>query len=254
MSGLRGVMPAVIAGVLTLSLSGCAEPPTAPSLDAVREERSLTVTSEWLQAAAGTQQYIARQWPEAVRPALRFERWVEPERALAEWATCIDQILDRASSSTSGRGILEFGPRPATEPTWALPVAQLQCQMQLVPWSGFYPFGGSLEQEWVRHQITVALPNCVRRWGGELVVPDLAAAVDASVYPTSSDGSAGATQSVWLAAELHRVDEATAQQIRLGCPDPGQTLVQLGPAEIRSLDFGPSGDGRSILDDGPVSP
>jgi hypothetical protein len=91
----RGCVTAAHAVVLTLFLSGCAEPFTAPSLDAVREERSLSVTSEWLQAAAGTQQYIARQWPEAITPALRFERWVEPELALAEWATCIDQILDR---------------------------------------------------------------------------------------------------------------------------------------------------------------
>ena len=86
----------------------------------------------------------------------------------------------------------------------------------------------------MRHQVTVALPACVRRWGADIEIADVDAAVDASIYPTSSGRSVEPLQSVWLAAQLRNVDEATARQIRATCPDPGRTLTQLGPAEIRS--------------------
>ena len=86
----------------------------------------------------------------------------------------------------------------------------------------------------MRHQVTVALPACVRRWGADLEIVDLDAAIDASIYPTSSGRSVEAMQSVWLVAQLRNVDEATARQIRATCPDPGRLLTQLGPAEIRS--------------------
>lgn len=240
---------AVCAALIVLALAGCAAPPAVPSLDAVRAERSLTMTSAWMRAAAATEQYIARDWPEAVYPPLEFERWVEQDRALAEVAACVDTILGRAAGMISESGIVTLTPRPMTEPAWALPVAQLRCSLQLVPWTGLYPFGGPVEQEWVRHQLTVALPQCVRRWGAELVIADLDAAVDASIYPTSTGRSVSAMQSVWLVAELRRVDAATAQHIRATCPDPGRTLVQLGPAKIRPIEFGPSGSGYTGADD-----
>lgn len=233
----------VAAALMTVALSGCADAPAAPSLDAVREERSLTVTSAWLRLAAATEQYIERDWPEAVYPPLEFDRWVEQDRALAEVVECMDTIVGRATGAISESGLLTLAPRPTKEPTWALPVAQLRCSVQLVPWSGLYPFGGPVEQQWVRHQLTVALPQCARRGGAELVISDLNAAVDASIYPTSTGRSVSAMQSVWLVAELRLVDPATAQQIRATCPDPGRTLVQLGPAEIRPIEFGPSGGG-----------
>lgn len=237
----RTVAP--FAALLVAALAGCAAPPAVPTLDAVRAERSLTMTSAWLRAAAATEQYIERDWPEAVYPPLEFERWVEQDRALAEVAACMDGILGRTAGAISESGIYTVAPRPTKEPTWALPVAQLRCSVQLVPWTGLYPFGGPVEQQWVRHQLTVALPQCVRRWGAELVIPDLDAAVDASIYATSTGRTVSATQSVWLAAELRLVDPATAQQIRATCPDPGRTLAQLGPAEIRPVEFGPSGGG-----------
>ena len=83
----------VAAALMTVALSGCADAPAAPSLDAVREERSLTVTSAWLRLAAATEQYIERDWPEAVYPPLEFERWVEQDRALAEVVECMDTIV-----------------------------------------------------------------------------------------------------------------------------------------------------------------
>lgn len=250
MSRVRASSSAALAVLLALIgvLAACAEPPAVPSLDAVREERSLTMTSAWVRAAAAAEQYIERDWPEAVYPPLQFERWVEQDRALAEVAACMDRILGRTAGVISPSGTVTFNPRPTKEPTWALPVAQQRCSLQIVPWSGLYPFGGPIEQEWVRHQLTVALPNCVRHWGAELVIPNLDAAVDASIYPTSAGRSVGATQSVWLAAELRFVDDATARQIRATCTDPGRTLVQLGPAEIRSIEIGPSGDGLTGAD------
>ncbi len=250
---MRGAL-AVAAAFGVLALGGCAEPPAVPSLDAVRDERSVTVTSAWLRAAAATEQYIERDWPEAVYPPLQFERWVEQDRALAEVAACMDGILGRTAGAISETGVYTLRPRPTKEPTWALPVAQLRCSVQLVPWTGLYPFGGPVEQEWVRHQLTVALPQCARRWGAEVVIADLDAAVDASVFPTSTGGSLAPTQSVWLAAELRHVDPGTARQIRLACPDPGRTLMGLGPAEIRPIEFGPSGGGLTGADETAVRP
>lgn len=236
---------AALAVALAFVLGGCAAQPVVPTLDAVRSERSFTMTAAWMRAAAATEQYIANDWPEAVFPPLHFERWVEPERAAAETLECMNRSLGRTAGAVAANGLLTLAPRPTKEPTWALPVAQLRCSVQLVPWSGRYPFGGPVEQRWVRHQLTVALPACVRRWGAELVIDDLDRAVDATIYPTSSGRAISVIQSVWLVAELRHTDEATAQQIRATCPDPGRTLVQLGPAEIRPLQFGPSGSGQT---------
>lgn len=253
-SATRVIKLGALCVALGVALVACAEPVAVPSLEAVRDERSLAVTSAWLQAASAAKQYIDRDWPEAVYPPVQFERWVEPERAPTELATCMNQILGRTVGVVTQAGFLELSPRPSTEPTWALPVAQQRCQLQLVPWSGLYPFGGPVEQEWVRHQLTVALPNCVRRWGAELVIPSLDSAVDASIYPTSTGVRLPPTQSVWLIAEVRRADAATAEQIRATCPDPGRALVQLGPAEIRPVEFGPSGDGRTGAHSEQVSP
>ena len=44
-----------------------------------------------------------------------------------------------------------------------------------------------------------------------------------------------------FAAELRGVDAMTQARIRALCPDPGRTLAQLGPVEIRSIDVGPAG-------------
>lgn len=190
---MRGAIAACTA-LLAVALAGCAEQPPVPTLAAVAAERSLTMTSAWMRAAAATEQYIERDWPEADYPPLQFERWVEQDRALAEGVACIDTIIGRSSGVISSSGIVQFAPRPTEEPEWVLPVAQLRCSVQLVPWTGLYPFGGPVEQEWVRHQLTVALPQCARRWGAELVIADLDAAVDASIYPTSSGRSVSATQ------------------------------------------------------------
>lgn len=238
-----GGVGAAVAVAATLALGGCAAQPDVPSLAAVEEERSLTMTAAWVRAAAATDEYIARDWPEAEYPPLRFERWIESGSAVEETLACMEEILDRPVGGQEERGVVDLLPRPEGEPTWQLPVAQLRCQVQLIPWTGLYPFGGPLEQEWVRHQLTVALPACVRRWGGELVIPDLDRAVDASIFPTSSGREVVATQSVWLAAELRGVDAMTQARIRALCPDPGRTLAQMGPVEIRSIDVGPAGSG-----------
>lgn len=233
------------ATIATLALVGCAATPAAPTLDEVQEERSLTMTAAWVRAAAATEQYIARDWPEAEYPPLRFERWVDDETVIDETLACMEGILGRTPGSVSTNGIVTLAPRPEDEPTWQLPVAQLRCQIAYIPWSGLYPFGGPVEQEWVRHQVTVALPACVRRSGAELVVDSVDRAVDASIFPTAASGELAATQSVWLAVELRGADAATEARIRAQCPDPGRTLAQLGPAEIRSIDVGPSGSGGS---------
>lgn len=241
--------PALLAGLATgvtlslLGLVGCAEPPEVPSLEQVQAERSLTMTAAWVRAAAATEDYIERDWPEAEYPPLRFERWVDEQSAIPETLACMEGILERPAGTVSANGIVSLFPRPENEPTWQLPVAQLRCQVALIPWTGLYPFGGPVEQEWVRHQLTVALPACARRWGAELVVADLDRAVDASIFPTSASGELAATQSVWLAAELRGADAVTEARIRAQCPDPGRMLAQLGPAEIRSIDVGPTGSG-----------
>lgn len=231
------------AASVALAVAGCAERPAAPSLEQVREERSLTMTAAWVRAAAATEQYIERDWPEAEYPPLRFERWVEEQDVIPATLACMEGILDRTVGTVSTNGIVSLFPRPDDEPTWQLPVAQLRCQVAYISWTGLYPFGGPLEQEWVRHQVTVALPACVRRAGAELVVANLDRAVDASIFPSSASGELAATQSVWLAAELRGADAATAARIRSQCPDPGRTLAQLGPVEIRSIDVGPTGEG-----------
>ncbi|MBX9470589.1 hypothetical protein [Microcella sp.] len=228
------MMRGLLLGALVIALTGCAATPTAPTLDEVAEERSHTVTEQWRLAANAATEYLEAEWPEAVYPPLRFERWVEPERQLADLLQCMNRVVDRTAGSIGETGLLVLNPRPTGEPAWELPVAQVRCSLQVIAWTGLYPFGGPVEQAWVRHQVTVALPACVRRWGADLEIVDLDAAIDASIYPTSSGRSVEPLQSVWLAAQLRNADEATARQIRATCPDPGRTLIQLGPAEIRS--------------------
>ena len=231
MRAQRMLAAALIAGI---ALSGCASGTAAPTLDDVAAERSRPMTAIWQQAATAATEYLESEWPDAVYPPLAFERWVEPHRQLAEVLQCMDRKVGRTTGSIGPTGLLLLNPRPTKEPEWALPVAQVRCSLQLVPWSGLYPFGGPIEQEWVRHQVTVALPACVRRWGADLVITDLDAAIDASIYPTSSGRAGGPVQSVWLEAPVRNADDATARQIRATCPDPGRTLTQLGPAEIRA--------------------
>jgi hypothetical protein len=229
---MRGL--AIMGLAASLALSGCAAAPAVPTLDEVREERSRTITEQWQRAATAADEYVQRDWPDAVYPPLAFERWVEPEAHLAAVLECMNRRVGRTAGSIGANGLLVIFPRPTKEPDWALPVAQVRCSLQVIAWSGLYPFGGPAEQEWVRHQITVALPACVRRWGAELVIADLDAAIDASLYPTSSGRAVAPLQSVWLVAQLRHADDATARQIRATCPDPGRMLAQLGPAEIRS--------------------
>lgn len=217
-----------------LVLTSCASSPSVPSLDDVADERSRTMTAVWQQAASAAQDYIDRDWPDAVVPPLTFDRWVEPEFLLSEVLDCMNRKTGRTVGSIGQNGLLQLDPRPTKEPEWALPVAQVRCSLAIAPWTGLYPFGGPLEQEWVRHQLTVALPACVRRAGAELVIRDLDAAVDASIYPTTRGQSDPPTQSVWLVAQVYGVDEATAARIRSTCPDPGRLLIELGPAEIVS--------------------
>jgi hypothetical protein len=226
--------------VTAAALASCASQPAVPTLDDVADERSRTMTAVWQQAASSARSYIDREWPDAVMPPLTFDRWVEPEILLSEVLECMSRTTGRTVGAIGQDGLLQLRPRPTKEPEWMLPVAQVRCSVAIAPWTGLYPFGGPLEQEWVRHQVTVALPACVRRAGAELVIRDLDAAIDASIYSTS-EGIPGAhtarstalpTQSVWLVAQLTGVDESTARQIRATCPDPGRELVQLGPAEI----------------------
>lgn len=231
MMPLRMLVTAVVG---TLMLAGCATAPAAPTLDQVTDERSHTMTEAWHTAARAATDYLERDWPDAVYPPLAFERWVEPEAHSAEVLQCMNRALGRTTGTIGATGLMVLTPRPTEEPVWALPVAQVRCSLQLVPWSGLYPFGGPVEQQWVRHQVTVALPACVRRWGADLVIADLDAAIDSSIYASSSGRSVEPLQSVWLAAELRHADDAMARQIRATCPDPGRTLTQLGPAEIRS--------------------
>lgn len=221
-------------GAVVVSLTGCAATPVIPTLDEVQEERSRTVTEQWRLAADAASEYLEAEWPDAAYPPLTFERWVEPERQLADVLQCMNRVVDRTAGSIGETGLLVLNPRPTGEPAWELPVAQVRCSLQVIAWTGLYPFGGPVEQAWVRHQVTVALPACVRRWGADLEIADVDAAVDASIYPTSSGRSDEPLQSVWLVAQLPHADEATARQIRATCPDPGRTLTQLGPAEIRS--------------------
>lgn len=228
----RRLLGAALVG--TLSLGGCATTGAAPTLDEVKDERSRTMTEVWNQAARSATDYLEREWPAAVYSPITFERWVEPEAHLADVLQCMNLTVGRTTGSIGATGLLVLNPRPTKEPDWALPVAQVRCSLQVVSWSGLYPFGGPVEQEWVRHQITIALPACVRRWGADLVIGDLDAAIDASIYPTSSGRSVEPLQSVWLAAQLSNADDATARQIRATCPDPGRILTQLGPAEIVS--------------------
>jgi|GEM_PF-2203688 len=261
MTRARGFVPralSVISAIAVVAtMGGCTAPAaqeTIPSLDAVREERSIAVTADWLRMVAGSRQYITAEWPDAALVSPQFERWVDPAEAPAAVATCADEILERPASMISDGGISERTPRPPTEPDWAFEVALSDCSLRFIPWSGSYVSVGEVEHSWARHQITVVLPNCVRRWGAELVVPDLNAAIDSVVYATSAPDSATATQSVWRGVALRRVDLSTEQQIRASCTDPGQTLAQLGPPEIQSLEFGPSGDGRTGVVDGQGSP
>jgi len=261
MTGARGSVPRVLSVISAIAvvatLGGCTAPAaqeTSPSLDAVREERSIDATADWLRLAAGMRQYITAEWPDAAFVSPQFERWVDPAEWPAAVATCTDAILERPAGVLSGGGISERIPRPPTEPDWAFEVALSDCSLRFIPWSGSYASVGEVEHSWARHQITVALPNCVRRWGAELVVPDLNAAIDSVLYPTSAPDSATAAQSVWRGVALRRVDSSIEQQIRASCSDPGQTLAQLGPPEIRSLEFGPSGDGRTDIVDGQGSP
>ncbi len=228
------VRASVVSVAAALVLTSCAPSPSVPSLDDVADERSRTMTAVWQKAASSAQDYIDRDWPDAVVPPLTFDRWVEPEFLLSEVLDCMNRKTGRTVGSIGQNGLLQLDPRPTKEPEWALPVAHVRCSLEIAPWTGLYPFGGPLEQEWVRHQLTVALPACVRRAGAELVIRDLDSAVDASIYPTTSGDSREPTQSVWLAASVLGVDEATAARIRSTCPDPGQALIGLGPAEIDS--------------------
>ncbi|UYN84558.1 MAG: hypothetical protein KIT89_05100 [Microcella sp.] len=231
---------AAAAATLIVALTGCASTAAAPGLDEVIDERSRTATDQWLRVAAEADAYLRREWPDAVHPTLAFDRWVAPERYASEVLQCMSLATGRTVGSVV-RNNLVLAPRPAKEPTWALPVAHVRCTVQLSPWSDSAAFGGPVEHAWVTHQVTVALPACVRRWGGELVIDDLEAAIDASIYPTTgglSSAPAGALaaeplQSVWRVAELRNVDDATAQQIRATCPDPGRALSQLEPPAIR---------------------
>jgi len=234
------LLTAVLLG--SLVISGCATIPVSPTLDEVEAERSRTMTELWQRAASSATEYLEREWPDAVYPPLAFERWVEPNVHLAEVLQCMNLTVGRTTGLIGATGLLVLNPRPTKEPDWALPVAQLRCSLQIQAWTGLTPFGGPAEQAWVRHQVTVALPACVRRWGADLVIGDLDAAIDASIYPTSvgipeislARFPPPPTQSVWLVAQLSNADDATARQILATCPDPGRTLTQLGPAEIRS--------------------
>ena len=116
----------LVVGVLVVALTGCAAPPAAPTLDEVQAERSRTVTEQWRLTADAAAEYLEAEWPEAVYPPLRFERWVEPERQLADLLQCMNRVVDRTAGSIGETGLLVLNPRPTGEPAWELPVAQVR--------------------------------------------------------------------------------------------------------------------------------
>lgn len=228
-ASVLGAALALAAGVL----AGCATPSASSTLtlDDVAAERSATISAQWRTAVANSTRFVRERWPDA-ELAVGFERWVPVELIDEARAECLSVALGREVSQTETDGFLQVGPVPPTEPEWRAPVADIGCGLSLQPWSGLYPFGGPVEQQWVREQLAVTLPQCARQLGARLIVPDLDAAVDAAIYPTSVGRSVSAMQSVWPFVHVVAPDPVVELQVQRLCPDPGQVLLDLEPPEI----------------------
>ncbi len=220
---------ALAAGVL----GGCAAPTAAPTvtIDDVVAERSETISTQWRTAVAQSTRFVRERWPEA-ELTVGFEAWVPVERIDEARAECLSVALGREVSQSETDGFLQVGPVPAAEPEWRVPVADIGCGLSLQPWSGLYPFGGPVEQQWVREQLAVTLPQCARQLGARLIVPDVDAAIDGVIYPTSVGRSVSAMQSVWPYVRIVAPDPLIELQVQRLCPDPGRILLDLEPPEI----------------------
>lgn len=222
------VVATIVAGsALVASTAARTEP---LGLDDVVAERSEIVSIQWRAAAANSTCFVRERWPEADL-TVAFDRWVRVEALDEARADCLSEALGREVTVTETQGLLQVGPVPPTEPAWSAPVADIGCGLSLQPWSGLYPFGGPVEREWVRQQLLIGLPACARGFGARIVVPDVEAAVDGAIYPTSVGRAVSPMQSVWPHVRIVGDPSATMRVQRL-CPDPGQVLLDLEPPEI----------------------
>ena len=222
-----------LATALVLSaLSGCASPAAAPpvTLEDVAAERSATISSQWRAAVAHSTRFVRERWPEA-ELEIAFDRWVPVEKIDEARAACLSETLGREVTVTEASGLLQVGPGPISEPAWTAPVADIGCGLSVQPWSSLYPFGGPVERQWVREQLLVELPACASSVGARLVVPDVDAAIDAAIYPTSVGRSVSAMQSVWPHVEIV-ADPLQRARVLTQCADPGKVLLDLAPPEI----------------------
>ena len=221
---------ALVAGAST-ALGARGASSTGPvTLDDVVAERSETISQQWRAAVANSTRFVRERWPEA-ELTVAFDRWVPVEALDEARADCLSEALGREVTVTETQGLLQVGPVPPTEPAWRAPVADIGCGLSLQPWSGLYPFGGPVEREWVRQQLLVELPACARGVGARLVVPDVEAAIDAAIYPTSVGRAVSPMQSVWPHVRIV-ADPVDAIAVQRLCPDPGQVLLDLEPPEI----------------------
>ncbi|KQV26670.1 MULTISPECIES: hypothetical protein [unclassified Microcella] len=223
---------AVAASLLLAALAGCASPTAAPAvtIEDVVAERSATISAQWRAAVAHSTRFVRERWPEA-ELEIAFDRWVPVEDIDEARAACLSETLGREVTVTEASGLLQVGPGPVSEPVWRAPVADIGCGLSVQPWSSLYPFGGPVERQWVREQLLIELPACASSLGARLIVPDVDAAIDGAIYPTSVGRSVSAMQSVWPHVEI--VGDPTAQaRVRAQCTDPGPALLALDPPEI----------------------
>ncbi|MDO8339000.1 MAG: hypothetical protein Q7T15_12205 [Microcella sp.] len=222
-----------LAGALLLcGLAGCASPAAARpvTIEDVAAERSATISSQWRAAVAHSTRFVRERWPEA-ELEIDFDRWVPVESIDEARAACLSETLGREVTVTEASGLLQVGPGPISEPAWTAPVADIGCGLSVQPWSSLYPFGGPVERQWVREQLLVELPACASSVGARLVVPDVDAAIDGAIYPTSVGRSVSAMQSVWPHVEIVAGPLERAR-VLTQCADPGEVLLDLAPPEI----------------------
>ncbi|GAA1701376.1 hypothetical protein GCM10009792_22060 [Microcella alkalica] len=230
--GRRRRAAAPIAGLTAIAFAGCAALPAQPTvtIEDVAAERSATISSQWRAAVAHSTRFVRERWPEA-ELEVAFDRWVPVEAIDEARAACLSETLGREVTVTEASGLLQVGPGPISEPAWTATVADIGCGLSVQPWSSLYPFGGPVERQWVREQLVVELPACASSVGARLVVPDIAAAVDGAIFPTSVGRSVSAMQSVWPHVEIVG-DPLVRARVLTQCADPGQVLLGLEPPEI----------------------
>ncbi len=203
---------ALAAALVLSALAGCASPAAAPpvTLEDVAAERSATISSQWRAAVAHSTRFVRERWPEA-ELEIAFDRWVPVEKIDEARAACLSETLGREVTVTEASGLLQVGPGPISEPAWTAPVADIGCGLSVQP--------------------LVELPACASSVGARLVVPDVDAAIDAAIYPTSVGRSVSAMQSVWPHVEIV-ADPLQRARVLTQCADPGKVLLDLAPPEI----------------------